>query len=87
MRIRPGPRNHRKAGRKLIKEPVVTGYLIAQIEVTDPDAFEAYRTVVPAVIAKFGVSMSRLNTRTSSRCASPHQRVWLLLSRVFRLPV
>ena len=32
----------------------MTGYLIAHIEVTDPDAFEAYRAAVPAVIAKFG---------------------------------
>ena len=32
----------------------MAGYLIAQIEITDPDAFEAYRAVVPAVIAKFG---------------------------------
>ncbi len=32
----------------------MAGYLIAQIEVTDPEAFEAYRAAVPAVIAKFG---------------------------------
>ena len=32
----------------------MAGYLIAHIEVTDPEAFEAYRAVVPAVIAKFG---------------------------------
>lgn len=32
----------------------MAGYLIAQIEITDPDAFEAYREAVPQVIAKFG---------------------------------
>jgi len=32
----------------------MAGYLIAHIDVTDPEAFEAYRAAVPAVIAKFG---------------------------------
>ena len=32
----------------------MTGYLIAHIEVTNPQAFEAYRAAVPAVIASFG---------------------------------
>lgn len=32
----------------------MAGYLIAHIEVTDGEAFEAYRAAVPAVIAKFG---------------------------------
>ena len=32
----------------------MAGYLIAQIEITDPDAFESYRAAVPKVIAKFG---------------------------------
>ena len=30
------------------------GYLIAQLEVTDPEPFEDYREKVPAVIARFG---------------------------------
>lgn len=30
------------------------GYLIAHLEVTDPQGFEAYRAAVPAVIEKFG---------------------------------
>jgi uncharacterized protein (DUF1330 family) len=29
-------------------------YLIANIEVTDPEGFERYRQAVPAVIARFG---------------------------------
>jgi len=29
-------------------------YLIAHLDVTDPSAFESYRSAVPAVIAKFG---------------------------------
>jgi len=32
----------------------MSGYLVGHIEVTDPDAFEAYRAAVPAVVAKFG---------------------------------
>ncbi len=32
----------------------MTGYLIAHIEVTNPQAFEAYRAAVPAVIESFG---------------------------------
>ncbi|MFQ5775631.1 MAG: DUF1330 domain-containing protein [Kiloniellaceae bacterium] len=32
----------------------MAGYLIAHIDVTDPQAFEAYRAAVPAVIEKFG---------------------------------
>ncbi len=32
----------------------MAGYLIAHLEVTDADAFEAYRVAVPPVIAKFG---------------------------------
>lgn len=32
----------------------MTGYLIAHLEVTDPDSFESYRSAVPAVIARFG---------------------------------
>lgn len=30
------------------------GYLIAHLEVTDPQGFEAYRAAVPAVIERFG---------------------------------
>jgi uncharacterized protein (DUF1330 family) len=30
------------------------GYIIAQIDVSDPAAFEEYRKLVPATIAKFG---------------------------------
>lgn len=29
-------------------------YILANIEVTDPEGFERYRAAVPAVIAKFG---------------------------------
>jgi uncharacterized protein (DUF1330 family) len=32
----------------------VTGYLIAHLDVTDPEGFEAYRANVPAVIAQYG---------------------------------
>jgi uncharacterized protein (DUF1330 family) len=32
----------------------MAGYFIAQIDVTDPQAYEAYRAAVPAVIAKYG---------------------------------
>ena len=32
----------------------MAGYLIAQIKVTDPAAYEAYRGAVPAVIESFG---------------------------------
>ncbi|HEY5598911.1 MAG TPA: DUF1330 domain-containing protein [Kiloniellales bacterium] len=32
----------------------MAGYLVAHIEITDADAFKAYRAAVPAVIAKFG---------------------------------
>lgn len=32
----------------------MAGYLIANIEVTDPAGFEEYRQKVPAVIAQFG---------------------------------
>ncbi len=32
----------------------MAAYLIAHIEVTDPEAFEKYRAVVPAVIERFG---------------------------------
>lgn len=32
----------------------MAAYLLAEIEVTDPDGFEAYRREVPAVIARFG---------------------------------
>ena len=31
----------------------MAGYLVAQLQVTDPDAFEEYRAAVPAVIARF----------------------------------
>jgi uncharacterized protein (DUF1330 family) len=34
----------------------MTTYLIAEIEVTDPAAFEEYRAGVPAVIARYGGS-------------------------------
>lgn len=30
------------------------GYLIAQLEITDAEAFEAYRAAVPAVVERFG---------------------------------
>jgi uncharacterized protein (DUF1330 family) len=32
----------------------MAGYLVAHIEVTDPEAFKAYQVAVPPVIAKFG---------------------------------
>jgi uncharacterized protein (DUF1330 family) len=32
----------------------MTAYLIAELEVTDPAAFEQYRQQVPATIAKYG---------------------------------
>lgn len=32
----------------------MAGYLIAQITVTDPDGYEAYRQAVPGVIARYG---------------------------------
>lgn len=32
----------------------MAGYIIAEIEVTDPEAFERYREMVPATIAEFG---------------------------------
>ncbi len=32
----------------------MAGYFVAHIDVTDPDAFEAYRALAPEVIAKFG---------------------------------
>jgi uncharacterized protein (DUF1330 family) len=32
----------------------VAGYLIAHLDVTDPEGFEAYRAKVPAVIAQYG---------------------------------
>ena len=32
----------------------MAAYLVAQINVTDPEQFEKYRDVVPAVIAEFG---------------------------------
>ena len=32
----------------------MAGYLVAQLEVTDPQAFERYREKVPAVIESFG---------------------------------
>jgi len=32
----------------------MAGYLIAHLEITDPQAFEAYRAAVPDVIAAFG---------------------------------
>jgi len=32
----------------------MTAYVIGEIEVTDPGAYEEYRKQVPAVIAKFG---------------------------------
>ncbi len=31
----------------------MAGYLVAQIQITDPAAFEAYRAAVPAVIESF----------------------------------
>ncbi len=31
----------------------MAGYLVAQIQVTDPAAFEAYRAAVPAIIESF----------------------------------
>jgi len=30
------------------------GYVVAHIEITDPEAFKAYQALVPPVIAKFG---------------------------------
>ncbi|GAN76060.1 DUF1330 domain-containing protein [Acidisphaera rubrifaciens] len=30
------------------------GYLVASVEVTDPDAYAAYRAQVPAVVERFG---------------------------------
>ena len=30
------------------------GYVIAQVEVTDPETYETYRAQVPATVAKFG---------------------------------
>ena len=30
------------------------GYVIADVEVTDPAAYEEYRTLVPATVAKYG---------------------------------
>lgn len=32
----------------------MAGYLIAHLDVTDPEGFEAYRAKVPAVIAQYG---------------------------------
>ena len=32
----------------------MTAYLVAQLTVSDPESFEAYRAVVPAVIAHYG---------------------------------
>ena len=32
----------------------MAGYLVAQLEITDPQTFEDYRDKVPAVIARFG---------------------------------
>jgi uncharacterized protein (DUF1330 family) len=32
----------------------MAGYVVAHIEITDPEAFKAYQAVVPSVIAKFG---------------------------------
>ena len=32
----------------------MAGYLVAHLEVTDPEGFEAYREKVPAVIESFG---------------------------------
>ncbi len=32
----------------------MAGYLVAHIQVTDPQGFEAYRDAVPAVIERFG---------------------------------
>jgi len=35
-------------------EAMPAGYIIAQIDVSDPDAFEEYRKLVPDTIARFG---------------------------------
>jgi uncharacterized protein (DUF1330 family) len=35
-------------------EPAMTAYLIANVTVTDPEAFATYGAQVPAVIARFG---------------------------------
>ncbi len=32
----------------------MAGYLVAQIQINDPTAYEAYREAVPAIIASFG---------------------------------
>jgi len=32
----------------------MAGYLVAHLEITDPEAFKAYQVAVPPVIAKFG---------------------------------
>lgn len=32
----------------------MAGYLVAQITVTNPDGYEAYRAAVPGVIARYG---------------------------------
>jgi uncharacterized protein (DUF1330 family) len=32
----------------------MAGYIIADVQVTDPEAFEEYRKLVPATIAKYG---------------------------------
>ena len=32
----------------------MAAYIVAQVKVTDPDAYQAYRQATPGVIAKFG---------------------------------
>jgi len=32
----------------------MTAYMIAQVDVTDPEKFEAYRALVPATLEKYG---------------------------------
>ena len=54
-------------------------YLIANLDVTDPQGFEAYRARVPAVIAQYGGTYAvRGGAVTAVEGTSPFQRLVVL---------
>ena len=55
----------------------MAAYLIADIEVTNPEGFKKYQEVVPATIAKHGVNTWCAVALSNLKKAIGHRRGWL----------
>ena len=58
----------------------MAGYLIARVEITDPEKYKDYMAVTPGLIAKHGRRLRTLSTSPSSfssaNSTQPARRAW-----------